>query len=92
MTMMIATFRGFVGSCKTINNRAKLEFTPDVRQALTFLDYQAAERFIAPHSSYWQSKKSKTPYFAILCSAGLIPQVVQAVAAAIEPPRALLLQ
>ena len=95
MTTMIATFRGFVGSVKTINNRQKLEYTPDVRQALTFANYQAAEKFIAPHAQFWQAKKLKTPYFAIMCSAGIqpTPQIPPSFQEAhFEPDRALLLQ
>lgn len=97
MTAMIATFRGFVSSYKTVNNRKLLDYTPDVRQALTFGSYQEAERFIAPTAEYWKAKKSKTPYFAILCSAGAplvdaIMSVVPAVLPPAEPDRAYLLQ
>ncbi len=74
--LMIATFRGFVASYKTINNRRKLEYTPDVRQALTFGSYKEAERFIAPHAEHWAAKKSATPYFAIMCSAGILSPVL----------------
>ncbi len=65
MSWFIGTARGFVESIQVINNRYRIDFTPDVRKALTFTHFADGEKAIYKAQS---ALPKIAPYFALVCS------------------------
>jgi hypothetical protein len=72
----IAASRGFVQAIRQVNNKQVIDFTPDIRQALVFPVFAAAEALMFKAKA---ALPSALPYFALVCSTPtILPVVAQA--------------